>query len=116
MDLALFSGMRAVDSAAVLRAVAVPMFRAAVDLEKLAGGVILLTVGREATPAGGLAAGRLAFAPSTLARVGEMPGLLILALERLRTALGVILAMFPRTGRPRSSVLPETAVRPLALA
>jgi hypothetical protein len=48
------SGARLADGAAVLRA---PGFCEAVGLEALAGGVILLTVGREVTPADGLAAG-----------------------------------------------------------
>jgi hypothetical protein len=117
MDLALLdapSGPRLADGAAVLRAV--PGFCEAVDLEKLAGGLILLTVGREVTPADGLAAGWPAFDPSTLARVGETSGLPILALDNPRIALGEILAAFPRTERPCSKVFRETAVRPPVVA
>lgn len=58
IDLALLdtpSGPRLADGAAVLRAA--PGFCEVVGLEALAGGVILLTVGREVTPADGLAAG-----------------------------------------------------------
>lgn len=58
MDLALFndpSGARPADDAPVLRAA--PMFCETAGLEAPAGGVILLTVGREVTPADGLAAG-----------------------------------------------------------
>ena len=58
IDLALFdapSGARPADGGAVL--CAAPTFCEAVGLEALAGGVILLTVGREVTPPDGLAAG-----------------------------------------------------------
>jgi hypothetical protein len=117
IDLALLdcpSGPRFIDGAAVLRAA--PMFCDAAGLEAPAGGVIRLTVGREVTPDDGLDAGKPAFDPSTLLRVGDASGLPILALDKPRTALGVIFAVFPRTGRPRSRVLRETAVRPFALA
>lgn len=117
VDLALLDcpwGPRLADGAAVFRAL--PMFCEYAGLEAPAGGVILLTVGREVTPAGGLAAGAPAFDPSTLLRVGDTSGLLILALDKPRTALGVILAVFPRTDSPCSRVFRETAVRPFALA
>jgi hypothetical protein len=102
------------DGAVALRAP--PRFGEAAGLDAPAGGVIRLTVGREVTPADGLAAGRPALDPRTLLRVGDTSGLLILALDKPRIALGVILAVFPRTGRPRSKVLRETAVRPLVVA
>jgi len=84
------------------------VFCAAVGLDELAGGVILLTVGREATAADGLAAGKPAFGPSMLARVGDTSGLLML--DRFRKLLGEILAAFGPTGKPRSRVFRGTAV------
>jgi hypothetical protein len=108
IDLALLD-----DGAATLWAGA-PVFCAAVGLEELAGGVIRLIVGREATAADGLAAGSPAFGPSMLARVGETSGLLIL--ERFRRLLGEILAAFGPTGKPRSRVFRETAVSAPVLA
>ena len=57
-------------------------------LDEALGGVIRLTVGREAAAADGCAAGKPAFGPSTLARVGDKFGLPILALERFRKAPG----------------------------
>ena len=79
-------------------------------LAELAGGVILLTVGRDATAADGLAAGKPAFGPSMLARVGFTFGLPILALDRFRKAPEEMLARFRATGSPRSRVFRETAV------
>src|SRR5271166_3892058 len=79
-------------------------------LEEFAGGVIRLTVGREAVRADGCAAGWPAFGPSMLARVGDASGLPILELDRFRNAPGEILAAFWATGRPRSKVFRETAV------
>jgi hypothetical protein len=81
----------------------------AVDRE-FAGGVMWLTVGRDATVAEGCAAGRPAFGPSMLARVGATFGLPILALDRFRKALDGTLARFVATGSPRSRVFRETAV------
>lgn len=75
------------------------------------GGVIRLTVGREAIAEDGCAAGRPAFGPSMLARVGDTLGLPILALDRSCNAVGDILAvLLPVTGRPRWSVFPEATV------
>src|ERR1700685_2505662 len=108
------SGPRPADGAAVFRAL--PIFCEAAGLDAPAGGVMLLAIGREVTPADGLAAGRPAFDPSMLLRVGDTSGLLMLALDKPRTALGVILAVFPRTDSPCSRVFRETAVRPVALA
>jgi hypothetical protein len=116
MDLALFdspSGAWLMEGAVLWTD---PRLCEAADLEKLAGGVILLTVGREVTPADGLAAGWPAFDPSTLARVGETSGLPMLALDNPRIALGEILAAFPRTESPCSRVFRETAVRPPVVA
>jgi hypothetical protein len=85
-------------------------------LAELAGGVILLTVGRDATAADGLAAGKPAFGPSMLSRVGETFGRLMLALDKFRKALGEVRAAFAATGNPRSRVFRETAVSPPVLA
>jgi hypothetical protein len=91
-----------------------PVFCEAVNLEALAGGVILLTVGLEATPAPGLA---LAVdPPSTLERVGDAFGRPILELDRFRKAPFEMLARLPATGSPCSRVFRETAVMPVALA
>src|SRR5580658_365470 len=98
------SGPRLADGTEVFRA---PKFCEAVGLDAPAGGVILLAVGRDVTPAGGLAAGEPALDPSMLLRVGDTSGLLILALDKPRTALGVIFAVFPRTESPCSSVFRE---------
>jgi len=89
--------------------VVVPRAEAAVR-EELAGGVMWLTVGREAIAADGCAAGNPAFGPSMLARVGDTFGLAMLALDRFRNALEGMLARFAPTGSPRSRVLRETAV------
>ena len=78
---------------------------------KLLGGVMRLTVGREKVAADGCAAGKPAFGPSMLARVGDTFGLPMLALERFRNALGEMFARFLATGNPRSRVFRETAVR-----
>jgi hypothetical protein len=85
-------------------------------LAELAGGVILLTVGRDATAADGLAAGKPALGPSMFSRVGETFGRLMLALDRFRKALGEVLAAFAATGNPRSRVFRGTAVRPPVVA
>ena len=85
-------------------------------LAELAGGVILLTVGRDATAADGLAAVKPALGPSMFSRVGETFGRLMLALDRFRKALGEVLAAFAATGNPRSRVFRETAVSPPVLA
>jgi hypothetical protein len=61
-------------------------------LEAFAGGVIRLTVGREATVADGCALDILAFDPSMLARVGDTSGRLML--DRFRKEPGEILAAF----------------------
>lgn len=82
----------------------------AVGLEEFAGGVIRLTVGREAAAACGCAAAKPAFGPSMLSRVGDAFGRPMLALDRLRNALGEILAAFAATGSPCSRVFRETAV------
>jgi hypothetical protein len=79
-------------------------------LDELLGGVIRLTVGRETVAAEGCAAGKPAFGPSMLARVGFTFGLPILALDRFRKAPEEMLALFPATGSPRSRVFRETAV------
>jgi hypothetical protein len=79
-------------------------------LDEVLGGVIRLTVGRESVAADGCAAGRPAFGPSMLARVGDKFGLPILALDRFRKAPGEMWARFAATGNPRSSVFRETAV------
>lgn len=77
--------------AAALRAVGVPVLCEAATagdgVDELLGGVILLTVGREAAAADGCAAGRPAFGPSMLARVGDTFGRPILALDRFRKPL-----------------------------
>jgi hypothetical protein len=78
--------------------------------EELAGGVMRLTVGREAIAADGCAAANPAFGPSMLARVGDTFGLAMLALERFRKALEGMFARFAPTDSPRSRVLRETAV------
>jgi hypothetical protein len=100
-------------------AVGVAMLRAAVLCEAATAGdgwdeapsrVIRLTVGREAIAADGCAAGKPAFGPSMLARVGATFGLPILALDRFRKVPGEILAAFDATGSPRTSVFRETAV------
>jgi hypothetical protein len=83
-------------------------------LAELAGGVILLTVGREATAADGLTADWPAFDPSVFSRVGETSGLPMV--DRFRNALGETCAAFEATGRPRSKVFLETAVRPPVVA
>jgi hypothetical protein len=85
-------------------------------LAELAGGVILLTVGRDATAADGLAAVKPALGPSMFSRVGETFGRLMLALDRFRKALGEVLAAFAATGNPRSRVFRGTAVRPPVVA
>jgi len=89
-----------------------PVLRAAgsiaLGLTEFAGGVIRLTVGRIADPADGCAAGEPAFGPSTLARVGDRSGLLMLAM--LCNADGEILAAFGATGSECCNVLAETAV------
>jgi len=98
---------------AVLRAIGVPLLRdeaAADGLDEVLGGVIRLTVGRETVAADGCAAGKPAFGPSMLARVGDTFGLPILALDRFRKALGETLAAFAETESPCSRVLRETAV------
>ncbi len=115
MDLApLGCSPRFVSDVAVPRAIGVPLLRdeAVADdgLDEVLGGVIRLTVGREAVAADGCAAGKPAFGPSMLARVGATFGLPILALERFRKALGETLAAFADTESPRSRVLRETAV------
>jgi len=98
----------------VLRAIGVPLLRdeAAADVgpDEVLGGVIRLTVGREAAAADGCAAGNPAFGPSMLARVGDTFGLPMLALDRFRKALGETLAAFAETESPCSRVLRETAV------
>lgn len=108
------SGARFAADVAAPRAVGVPAFCKADGLAEFAGGVILLTVGREAIAEDGLAAGRPAFGPSTLPRVGETSGLPML--ERFRKALGETRAPFRATGSPRSRVLRDAAVRAPVLA
>jgi len=115
MDLAPLScSPRFAGDVAVPRAIGVPLLRdeAAADdgLDEVLGGVIRLTVGRETVAAAGCAAGKPAFGPSMLARVGDTFGLPILALDRFRKALGETLAAFADTESPRSRVLRETAV------
>ena len=83
-------------------------------LAELAGGVILLTVGREVTPDDGLAAGWPALDPSVFSRVGETSGRLML--DRFRNALGETCAEFEATGKPRSRVFLEAALRPPVVA
>jgi hypothetical protein len=99
---------------AVLRAIGVAVLcEAATAGDGLAeplGGVIRLTVGRETVAAEGCAAGKPAFGPSMLARVGDTFGLPILALDRFRKAPGEMLALFRATGSPCSRVFRETAV------
>jgi len=95
---------------AVPRAIGVPLLRAEVGLDEVLGGVIRLTVGRETVAADGCAAGKPAFGPNMLARVGDTFGLPMLALDRLCKALDGMLARFPATGSPRSRVFRETAV------
>jgi hypothetical protein len=79
-------------------------------LAELAGGVIRLTVGREAVAAEGCAAGKPAFEPRMLLRVGDTFGRPMLALDRLCKALDGMFALFPATDSPRSRVFRETAV------
>jgi len=79
-------------------------------LDERLGGVIRLSVGREAVAAEGCAAGKPAFGPSTLACVGDTFGLPILALDRFLRALGEILPALPATAAPRSSVFREATV------
>lgn len=95
---------------AVPRAIGVPPLRAEDGLDEVLGGVIRLTVGRETVAADGCAAGKPAFGPNMLARVGDTFGLPILALDRFRKAPEGILARFAATGSPRSRVFRETAV------
>jgi hypothetical protein len=100
-DLALLdcpSGARLCVGLVVPREAGVPVF-CKVGLAELAGGVIRVTVGRDATAEDGFAAGRPAFGPSTLSRVGETSGLLIV--DKFRKLLGEILAAFVATGSPR---------------
>jgi len=94
----------------VLRAPGFPRAREAVaaGLDEIAGGVILLKVGREAVDRDGWAAGEPVFGPSLVSRVGDTSGLPIE--EMLRKAPGEILAAFWATGSPRSRVFRETAV------
>jgi hypothetical protein len=99
------SGTRLGVAVVVLRAGELPTL---LGLAELAGGVILLTVGREATPADGLAAGWPALGPSMFSRVGETSGRLML--DKFRNELGETLTAFEATGRPRSRVFRETAV------
>jgi hypothetical protein len=99
------SGARFGAGVAVVRAGELPTL---FGLAEPAAGVILLTVGREATPADGLAAGWPAFGPSMFSRVGEASGRLML--DRFRKELGETLTAFEATGRPRSRVFRETAV------
>src|SRR5579872_3764882 len=54
------------------------------DEGEVLGGVMRLTVGREAVAADGCAAGNPAFGPSILARVGDTFGLAMLALDKFR--------------------------------
>lgn len=112
MDLApLCCSPRLAAGVAVLRAVGVAVLCEAFAVgDEVLGGVIRLTVDREAVAAEGCAAGRPAFGPRTLARVGETFGLPILALDRFRKALEGILALLEATGNPRSRVFRETAV------
>lgn len=114
IDLALFDCARFEDDVEVLRAIAVPLLReeatAGEGLDEVLGGVIRLTVGREAIAADGCAAGKPAFGPSILVRVGARFGLLTLAFDKLRNALGGTLTLFPATGKPRCNVFRETAV------
>jgi len=77
----------------------------------LAGGVMRLTVGREAAAFVGLAAGRPAFAPSMLSCVGLTSG--PLALGRSCNALSGTFPMFCATGNECCSVLFDAAVSPL---
>jgi hypothetical protein len=112
-DLALVGGIARLDvSGAALRAAGLPVLcEAATAGDGLdAVGLIRLTVGRDAMAADGCAAGKPAFGPSTLARVGATFGLPILAVDRFRKAPGEILAAFDATGSPRTSVFRETAV------
>jgi hypothetical protein len=73
-----------------------------------AGGVIRLTVGREAADRDGRAAGAPALDPSLLSRVGDTSGLPMV--DRFRKAPGEIRAAFWATGSPRWRVFRETAV------
>lgn len=103
---------RPADGFSVLPAVPICVLWAgtiALGLAEFAGGVILLTVGRTAVPADGCAADNPALGPSTLARVGDRSGLLMLAM--LCKAEGEILAAFAATGNECCSVLLETAVK-----
>jgi hypothetical protein len=114
-DLALLScPPRVAAGVAVLRAAGVAVLCEAATAgdgwDEVLGGVIRLTVGREADAADGCAAGRPAFGPSMLARVGDTFGLPRLELDKFRKAPGEMLALFPATGSPRSSVFRETAV------
>jgi hypothetical protein len=77
----------------------------------LAGGVMRLTVGREAAAEDGFAAGLPAAGPNLLCVVGLTEG--PRALERLRKPLAGILAMFWATGNECCSVLADAAVSPL---
>ena len=103
------SGVRVAAGIALLRVAGVAGLCEAgwieVGLEEAAGGVIRLTVGREAADSDGRAA---AFGPSMLSRVGDAFGLPIV--EMFRKAPGEILAAFWATGNPRSRVFRETAV------
>jgi hypothetical protein len=78
-----------------------------------AGGVIRETVGREVMAFDGRAAGKPAFGPRTLARVGDTSGFPML--EMLCSALGDVLAAVWATDKPRSRVFLGTAVRALGL-
>jgi len=73
---------------------------------ELAGGVILLTVGREAAARDGRA---FVFGPSMAPRAGDTSGLPMA--EIFRKAPGETLAAFCATGSPRSSVFRGTAVK-----
>jgi hypothetical protein len=115
IDLALFTcPPRLAAGAPVLRGVGAAVLCEAATagdgFDELLGGVIRLTVGREASAADGCAAGRPAFGPSTLARVGDTFGLPRLALLKFRKALFGMLTRLWATGKPRSRVFRETAV------
>lgn len=90
---------------------------AALELPRatLAGGVIRLTVGRDAAALVGWAAGCPACAPSVLSRVGVTCGPRALLFTRLCALAGVSFAIFEATGSECCSVLLEAAVNPLCV-
>ena len=122
-ELAVFDSVRPADGFSLLAAVDVPLravefseARADCAVEaraELAGGVILLTVGRDIALDEGCAAACPAFGPSMLARVGLTPGLP--RLGALFTAFAGTWTILLCTDCPFFSVLAETAVNPPGL-